>query len=168
MFRFLLYTRREIFFESCSIKLVSDCIYNSWITNTNRLINWLIWNQTEFRLVPKQSENAKYNLIYVWFNKSKNIFVCVHGSWWADFCSNLMCFTHQFWCVFLHCNKITYQTWLFKSSYCYSSELPRFWEYFDGDSLPSVSRYSRNGVRFRVCTRLVSERVYFGWEFFAV
>ena len=29
----------------------------------------LIWNQTDVRLVPNQSENGKYNLILVWFNK---------------------------------------------------------------------------------------------------
>ena len=35
---------------------------------------WLIWNQTDVRLVPNQSENGKYNLISVWFNK---ISLCV-------------------------------------------------------------------------------------------
>ena len=37
-------------------------------------IFWLIWNQTDVRCVPNQSENGKYNLISVSFNK---IFLCV-------------------------------------------------------------------------------------------
>ena len=34
----------------------------------------LIWNTTDVRLVPNQSENGKCNLIPVWFNK---ISLCV-------------------------------------------------------------------------------------------
>ena len=34
----------------------------------------LIWHQTDFRLVPNQTGNSKYNLISVWFNK---ISLCV-------------------------------------------------------------------------------------------
>ena len=37
----------------------------------------LIWNQTDVRLVPNQSENGKYNLISVWFNKISRRFICV-------------------------------------------------------------------------------------------
>ena len=37
----------------------------------------LIWNQTDVRSVPNQSENGKYNLISVWFNKIWKIFPCV-------------------------------------------------------------------------------------------
>ena len=38
----------------------------------------LIWNQTDVRLDPNQSENGKYNLISLWFNKISKRFVCVH------------------------------------------------------------------------------------------
>ena len=38
----------------------------------------LIWNQTDDRLVPNQSENGKYNLISVLFNKIQKRFLCVH------------------------------------------------------------------------------------------
>ena len=38
-----------------------------------------VWNQTNFRLVPNESENGKYNLILVWFNKiSKHFSVCTY------------------------------------------------------------------------------------------
>lgn len=39
----------------------------------------LIWLQTEFRLVPIQSENDKYNLILVWFNKIQQRFLLSLG-----------------------------------------------------------------------------------------
>ena len=39
----------------------------------------LIWNQTDVRLVPNQSENGKCNLISVWFNKISKRFLCVYG-----------------------------------------------------------------------------------------
>ena len=38
----------------------------------------LTWNQTDVRLVPNQSENGKYNLISVWFNKTSKRFICVY------------------------------------------------------------------------------------------
>ena len=38
----------------------------------------LIWNQTDVRLVPNQSENEKYNLTSVWFNKISKRFLCVY------------------------------------------------------------------------------------------
>ena len=38
----------------------------------------LIWFQTEVRLDPNQSENGKYNLISVWFNKILKGFLCVY------------------------------------------------------------------------------------------
>ena len=41
---------------------------------------WFIWNQTEFRLIQSQSENDKYNLILVWFNKIQKRFLGVHCS----------------------------------------------------------------------------------------
>ena len=37
----------------------------------------LIWNQKDVRFVPNQSENAKYNLILVLFNKISRRFLCV-------------------------------------------------------------------------------------------
>ena len=37
----------------------------------------LIWNQTNVRFVPYQSENGKYNMISSWFNKISKIFLCV-------------------------------------------------------------------------------------------
>ena len=37
----------------------------------------LIWNQTDIRLVPNQSENGKYNLISGWINKISKRFLCV-------------------------------------------------------------------------------------------
>ena len=40
----------------------------------------LIWNQTNVRLVSNQSENRKYNLISIWFNK---ISLCI---WCCNFC----------------------------------------------------------------------------------
>ena len=45
-------------------------------SNRNQIIYtifWLIWNQKE----PDQSENSKYNLISVWFNKISRKFFCV-------------------------------------------------------------------------------------------
>ena len=38
----------------------------------------LIWNQTDVRLDPNQSENGKYNLISVRVNKISKIFLCVN------------------------------------------------------------------------------------------
>jgi len=46
-------THIELFSKSYQINLKSDCIYHIR----------LIWNQTDVRLVPNQSENGKYNLI---------------------------------------------------------------------------------------------------------
>ena len=37
----------------------------------------LIWNQTDVRLFQSQSVHGKYNLIWVWFNKISEIFLCV-------------------------------------------------------------------------------------------
>ena len=45
----------------------------------NKLFLWLqniFFNQTDARIVLNQSENGKYNLISVWFNK---IYLCVTG-----------------------------------------------------------------------------------------
>ena len=42
---------------------------------------WLIWNQTDFRLYPNQSENGKYNLISVWFNKNSKRFLCSQAAY---------------------------------------------------------------------------------------
>ena len=45
---------------------------NCIITNRNQIaftMHRLIWNQMDVRLVPNQSENGKYHLISVWFNK---------------------------------------------------------------------------------------------------
>ena len=39
---------------------------------------WLIWNQTDVRLVLNQPENGKYNLISGWFNKFSETFLCVY------------------------------------------------------------------------------------------
>ena len=48
-------------------------------SNWNRIVftmHRLIWNQMEVRLVLNQSENGKYNLISVWFNKISKKFLC--------------------------------------------------------------------------------------------
>ena len=37
----------------------------------------MIYNQEDIRLVPNQSENDKYNLVSVWFNKISKIYLCV-------------------------------------------------------------------------------------------
>ena len=58
-------TRRESFSKSYSIKPESDCIYH------------FSMKQTDVRLFPNQSENGKYNLILVWFNKISKRFLCV-------------------------------------------------------------------------------------------
>ena len=44
---------------------------------TISIANRLIWNQTDIRLIPNQSENGKYNLISGWCNK---ISQCVRTS----------------------------------------------------------------------------------------
>ena len=36
----------------------------------------LIWNQTDVCLVRNQSQNGKYNLISIWFNKISKSFAC--------------------------------------------------------------------------------------------
>ena len=49
-------------------------------SNWNKIvvtILWLFWNQTDVSLVPNQSENGKYNLISVRFNKISKGFLCV-------------------------------------------------------------------------------------------
>ena len=40
--------------------------------------DWFGSKSTDFRLVPNQSENVKYNLILGWFNKISKRFICVH------------------------------------------------------------------------------------------
>ena len=40
-------------------------------------IFWFIWNQMDVRVVPNQSENGKYNLISVCFDKISKIFLSV-------------------------------------------------------------------------------------------
>ena len=40
----------------------------------------LIWNKTDIRLVPNQSENGKYNLISGWFNKISERFLWVYAA----------------------------------------------------------------------------------------
>ena len=54
-----------MFPKSYRIKPKSDCIFQ------------LICNQMDVRLVPNQSENSKYDLIWVCFNKILKIFLCV-------------------------------------------------------------------------------------------
>ena len=49
---------------------------------------WLICNQPAVRCVPNQSENGKYNLISVWFNKISKKFLCVQ---WNAFSRPLDC-----------------------------------------------------------------------------
>ena len=50
-----------------------------WILlNYSKISLRLIWNQTEFRLVPDRSENGKYNLSLVWFNKIQKMTLCVY------------------------------------------------------------------------------------------
>ena len=69
----MLYTHRQIFSKSYQIKPKSDCIqYFQWI-----------WNQTEVRLVPNQSENGAYNLISVRFNKRFRKDFCVCCDKWS-------------------------------------------------------------------------------------
>ena len=48
---------REIFWKSYWINSKSDCIYH-----------FPVWNQTDVRLVPNQSESIKYNLIRKYFS----------------------------------------------------------------------------------------------------
>ena len=64
----LVSTRREFFFE----------IIKSNLNKIAYTILWFIWNQTDVRLVPNQSENGKYNLISAWFNKISKRFLCVY------------------------------------------------------------------------------------------
>jgi len=45
-------------------------------------IFWLIWNQTDVRLVPNQSANGKYNLISVWFNTCFETLYLAHCPHW--------------------------------------------------------------------------------------
>ena len=64
---FCVYTRRIFFrnlIESNRIQIVFA-------------IFRLISNQMDIRLVPNQSENGKYNLIPIWFNKISKRFLCV-------------------------------------------------------------------------------------------
>ena len=52
-------------------------------SNRNQIVFtnfWLIWIQTDVRLVPNQSENGKYNLISVRFNKISKKFLYVYAS----------------------------------------------------------------------------------------
>ena len=37
------------------------------------------WNQTEFRLVPKQSKNGKYNPIQADSTRNNSRFICVYN-----------------------------------------------------------------------------------------
>ena len=62
------FTQREIDPEFGSFESKSDIVYTIFRLNLNR---------TQFRLVQNQSENSKYNLISVWFNKISKIFLCV-------------------------------------------------------------------------------------------
>ena len=57
-------------------------MHSNYVTNQNIfeiLLNQteIVRKQTDVRLVPNQSENDKYNLIWVWFDKISKIFLCV-------------------------------------------------------------------------------------------
>ena len=55
--------------------------HNCMYTQRNIFEIFLIWNQTDNRLVPNQSKNiGKYNLISGWFNKITKRFVSVYTS----------------------------------------------------------------------------------------
>ena len=63
-----------------------------------------IWNQTDVRLVPNQSENGKYNLISVKFNKVSKKIVCVVTAAqksWLVIISNRCCPVQRSFFVFI-------------------------------------------------------------------
>ena len=70
---------REVL-PSCTILHKEIFFWNLIELNRNQIIFTifqLIWNETEIRLVPKQSESGKYNLILGWLNKISKIYLCV-------------------------------------------------------------------------------------------
>ena len=70
-----------IYFQSCPH---TEIYFQNLIKSTRNQIVFtifpLIWNQTDVRLVPNQSQNVDYNLISVWFNKIRNIFPVVSSN----------------------------------------------------------------------------------------
>ena len=100
----------------------------------------LIWNQTDIRLVPKQSENGNYNLISVWFNKIPKSFLCV-------------------WCARAAYNPVTWQTWFYgvmvstldSESNNPSSNLGKTWCFFSSLSLLFFSNLVQNKIISTVC-----------------
>ena len=57
----------------------------------------LIWNQTDVRLVINQSENGKYNLISVWYNKISKKYICVCSVKRASSTPNTSDFLTELW-----------------------------------------------------------------------
>ena len=55
-------------------------IKSNWNQNVFTILRFM-WNQTDVRLVPDQSESPKYNLISVWFNNISKRYLCVQLQW---------------------------------------------------------------------------------------
>ena len=65
----------------CQLKLHTEkYFFESYQINRNLIVfTGLMWNKTEFHVVPNQSENGKYNLILVSYNKIQKRFLCVYN-----------------------------------------------------------------------------------------
>ena len=61
--------------------LHADKSFRNLIKSTRNQIVYtifqLLWNRTDFRLIPNQLENGIYNLISVWFDNISKKFLCV-------------------------------------------------------------------------------------------
>ena len=68
--------------SSIRVVLHTEKYFQNCIKSSQNLIVFtilqFIWNQTDVRLVSNWSENGKYNLISVWFNKIWKRFLCVY------------------------------------------------------------------------------------------
>ena len=77
MTEFLFCSLGKFYFKNYRSKCFQKSSSHSYQTNPNQIeitIFLLILNQTEFRLVPNQSENGKYNLILVDLTRFNKIF----------------------------------------------------------------------------------------------
>ena len=77
-------------------KSLRNLIKTNW-NQTVFTIFWLTWNQTYVCLVPNQSENGKYNLIWGWFKKISLCARIIYHRWTNMKCivAEQMCFIHD-------------------------------------------------------------------------
>ena len=97
--RILVHT--EKYFQNL-FEIFSKSFRNLMKSNWNQIlvtIFLLIWNQTDVRLIPNQSENSNYNLISVSFDKILERFLSVYAIHMSFICTYVH--IHMYICMYI-------------------------------------------------------------------